>query len=183
MSRSCPLRTSYRRQFQDHACLSKSISWEVEPGQPYCLSALESLAQYLQDPDVDMWRCLHEGVPTGFHQDIPPSNVFVPTGDDPFIPPELITCEGNWSGAEKEPELFRSLVQQEVSEGWLQQVGSLQQAEERWPSMTAVGKCSVVQAPGRKPRLVDASISNANASCLVPERYSLQIPKSGGTPF
>ena len=81
-------------------------------------------------------------------------------------------CEGNWTEAEKDPDTFRALVQEEVAQGWLEKVGALEQAQARWPDMVAVGRCNLVKSEGRETRLVlDSSVPNA--SFLIPEKYSL----------
>ena len=69
------------------------ISWDVPSGQPYCLSALHSLSRLISDKDVALFPALSEGVPTGYHHDIPASNVFPPRPDD--VPPdtELQICD------------------------------------------------------------------------------------------
>ncbi|CAE7654855.1 unnamed protein product, partial [Symbiodinium pilosum] len=91
---------------------------------------------------------------------------------EPFEPPDLLICEGNWTEAEKDPDTFRALVQEEVAQGWLEKVGALEQAQARWPDMVAVGRCNLVKSEGRETRLVlDSSVPNA--SFLIPEKYSL----------
>ncbi|CAE7322072.1 unnamed protein product [Symbiodinium sp. CCMP2592] len=56
-----------------------SVSWEVAPDQPYCLQALELLSKALDDRDVELWKDLQAGVPTGVDGDISMSNCFLPT--------------------------------------------------------------------------------------------------------
>ncbi|CAE7542519.1 unnamed protein product [Symbiodinium sp. CCMP2592] len=51
-----------------------SVSWEVAPDQPYCLQALELLSKALDDRDVELWKDLQAGVPTGVDGDISMSN-------------------------------------------------------------------------------------------------------------
>ena len=85
----------------------------MPPGQPYCLHALQCLSECLGDRDRSLWHCLLHGVPTGFDENIPPSNVFLPAlpTDDRS---ELAVCFGNWKGAEDSPALLQSLVQEEI---------------------------------------------------------------------
>ena len=82
----------------------------------------------------------------------------------------LLHCQGqgNWTQAEKNPQLLDELVEQ----GWVKPfAGTLEQAEKKWPGRTAVGKLNIVTAEGRDPRLVlDSSVCNANAKSKVPEK-------------
>ena len=165
---------SFRKAFEDFAITKgmPPISWDVPSGQPYCLSALHSLSQLISDKDVALFPSLSEGVPTGYHHDIPASNVFAPRPDDVQPDTELQICEGNWSGAEADPALLLSLVQSEVDAGYLVEV-PLAQALETWGKQVAVGKMNIVHSDGREPRLVvDDSICNTNALCHVNESYS-----------
>ena len=89
-----------------------------------------------------MWHFSHhspKGVPTGYHHDIPASNVFATRPDDVQPDAELQICEGNWSGAEADPALLLTLVQSEVDAGYLVEV-PLAQALETWGKQVAVGK-------------------------------------------
>ena len=150
---TCPLSDqeifNFRKAFEDFAITKRMppISWDVPSGQPYCLSALRSLSRLISDKDVALFPALSEGVPTGYHHDIPASNVFAPRPDD--VPPdaELQICEGNWAGAEADPALLLSLVQSEVDAGYLLEV-PLAQALETWGKQVAVGKMSVVHSQG-----------------------------------
>ena len=113
-------------------------------------------------------------MPTGYRRNIPVSGVLIPLESNDFDPPPLQHCTGNWSEAEKDPELFRDLIEQEVAAGFLEEVGSLETAQSRWPNLTAVGKCNIVKHPTKAPRLImDSSISNTNAGCYIPERYMM----------
>ena len=72
---------------------------------------------------------------------------------------ELRICTGNWPGEEQAPELLEDLIRQELDAGYLEPMASLQAAKERW-AQVAVGKANVIQAPGRKPRLIiDPTVS------------------------
>ena len=153
---------------------SSGLDWQVSVGQPYSLSALEAVASFISDKDVSLWPCLHDGVPTGYRRNIPLSGVLIPLESNDFDPPPLQHCTGNWSEAEKDPDLFRELIEQEVAAGFLEEVGSLETAQSRWPNLTAVGKCNIVKHPTKAPRLImDSSISNTNAGCYIPERYMM----------
>ena len=109
----------------------------------------------LGDRDVHLWPSLKKGVPLRIKGDIPPSNTFIPVQGDAWHPQEheLRICTGNWPGAEQAPDLLEDLIRQELDAGYLEPVASLQAAKERW-AQVAVGKANVIQAPGRKPRLI-----------------------------
>ena len=149
-----------------------NMVWDVPEGQPYCLHALASLSAFIQDRDKTLFTALLQGVPTGFHHDVPLSGTL-----DPSVvalhEDELCICEKNWAGAEADPALLQSLVDKEVAEGWLHPVPSLDFAKLQWKDI-AVGKMNIVHSIGRKPRLVvDSSICGTNSSCFVPETYTL----------
>ncbi|CAE7267110.1 unnamed protein product [Symbiodinium sp. CCMP2592] len=151
-----------------------SVSWEVAPDQPYCLQALELLSKALDDRDVELWKDLQAGVPTGVDGDISMSHCFLPTPAN-FNPDDfdVQVCSGNWPGANEEPELLAELVQKEVDKGYVHVFDSLEEAQAKW-SRVAVGKVNVVKSGSRDPRLiVDPSVSGVNPSCHLPERFLL----------
>ena len=149
-----------------------TIDWAIPAGQPYCLHALAFLSTFIEDKDSTLFAALLQGVPTGFHHDIPLSHVLF-TNDPPAANDEdLSICNTNWRGAENDPLLLESLLSEEIEAGWLQEI-PLDQAQTMWPHV-AVGKMNIVHSANRKPRLViDSSICGANSSCYIPERYSL----------
>ena len=130
------------------------VSWEIPEFQPYALSALQSLAKLIQDPDESLWPCLLEGVPTGIDANIPKSNVFIPVQQEKqALVEELHICQGNWKQATYQPDLLADLVEKEAKEGWI---------------------FSLPNLPSRKPRLiVDTTVSGTNTSVVIPEKYSL----------
>ena len=150
------------------------ISWEVSPGQPYCLQALHVVTRICQDRDVSLFPCLQQGVPTGFDGDIPLSNVFLPQGGGHPFEQSLGICHGNWSSAEADLPTLHALVEEEVANGWLLELDSLEAAQERFGDKLAIGKMSIVKAEGKKPRLVvDSTVCGTNPSCTIPETYTL----------
>ena len=119
-------------------CWHTDVDWSVEAHQPYCLHALHALSMVIQDPDISLFPCFIEGVPTSMDGDIPPSTVFpsASTGIDEADAAPLI-CLDNWASAEAEPEVLRELVLSKVAEGWLFEVESPQR---QWGTRVAVGK-------------------------------------------
>ena len=175
---TCPLSDQeiqqFRHAFDDFATSrgAMSVSWDVPCGQPYCLEALHCLSRLLSDKDVMLFPALAQGVPTGYDQDIPASHVFSPRPTDVQPDVELQICEGNWAGAEADPQLLLKLVQSELDAGYLLEI-PLDKALQTWGSKVAVGKMNIVHNEGREPRLVvDDSVCNTNALCHVPESYS-----------
>ena len=152
----------------------RQVSWCVSEGQPYCLEALQLVSALVSDRDTALFPCLLSGVPTGFDADIPLSNVLVPQGAGHPFAQEIAICHSNWSSAEADPETF-ALVEEELEKkGWLFEVDSLASAQERFGSKLAIGKMSIVNAPGKKPRLVvDSTVCGTNPSCVTPETFSL----------
>ena len=148
------------------------IDWTIPDGQPYCLHALAFLSDFLSDRDSTLFAALLQGVPTGFHNDIPLSRVLFANDPPAAADEDLSICTTNWKGAANDPCLLESLLHEEVEAGWLREV-PLDQAQATWPHV-AVGKMNIVHSANRKPRLVvDSSICGTNSSCHIPERYSL----------
>jgi len=157
-----------------------TVSWHVAEHQPYCLEALQLLATCMGDLDSTLWPCLQQGVPTGIDADIPKSNVFIPVHQAAEDVAECLhVCTGNWKQAEVQPQLLEELVAKEASEGWIFSMPDLESARSRWGERVAIGKCNIVGGDTvggeyRKPRLiVDSTVSGANTSCVIPERFSL----------
>ena len=98
-----------------------SMNWGIPEGQPYCLYALASLSSFMRDKDKTLFTALLQGVPTGFHHDIPLSG----TLDASVIAlheEDLCICDKNWAGAEADTTLLQSLVDTEIASGWLHPV-------------------------------------------------------------
>ena len=118
-----------------------------------------------------MWHCSLPLLRV-YDRDIPASNVFSPRPTDVQPDVELQICEGNWAGAEADPQLLLKLVQSELDAGYLLEI-PLDKAVQTWGSKVAVGKMNIVRSEGREPRLVvDDSVCNTNALCHVSESYS-----------
>ena len=65
-------------------------------------------------------------------------------------------------------------MEEELEKGWLFEMDSLASAQARFGSKLAIGKTSIVSAPGKKPRLVvDSTVCGTNPSCLIPETFAL----------
>ena len=147
------------------------VSPTVVPGQPFRLGLLFALASASGDPDAAFIAELLDGVSLGFSS---PMSVcpcmFPPTCElDPPMP--LSHCTSSWKSALDDPAAVDSLLQAELSEGWVRKVpGGLPQLQSQYVH-SAVGKLGLVKAHGRPPRLVvDSSISGVTANTALPNR-------------
>ena len=88
---------------------------------------------------------------------------------DPPVP--LSHCTFAWKLALDDPATVDSLLQDELSEGWVRLVpGGLPQLQSQYVH-SAVGKLGLVKAHGRPPRLVvDSSVSGVTANTVLPNR-------------
>ena len=129
--------------------------WDVPPHQPYCLSALGQLSTMARDIDTTLFPSLLEGVPAGVDHSIPTSNCFRPNGlNEGPVEPDFAFCDTHWLGAHQDPETLWTLVQQEVADGFVEQLPSLEEARAKWGDRLALMKLNVVRSPGKNPRLV-----------------------------
>ena len=153
-----------------------SPSWDIAPGQSFRLHILECLAKLTSDPDLALLPSLHAGVPTGVLAPLQRSGLWPlkkPSVDE-VDEPLLVHCT-NWQAADEDPALTQSLIDAEISNGWVQELaGGLDEARSRW-SHIALGKLNVVKVPDKAPRLVlDSSSCAVNHNCQLPE--SMMLP-------
>lgn len=163
-----PLRQLMDNWFQQQG---GTPDWSIPKGQHFRLGLLQQLAGWINDADTTLHHHLQAGVPTGVIDPIPPSTIWPrkPPADEEFLEP-LSICEGNWAGADADPQLTQSLIDEEIRQGWVAKIeGGLDEAKRRW-SHLGIGKLNVVQAPGTAPRLVlDSSCCKVNQHCQLPE--------------
>ena len=160
--------------------IPQRLDWQVRDDQPLCLHALWEISKYMQDLDTQLFPALIEGVSTGFHDKIPPSNVFAPKPEmEEPTRPDLSVHWTNWHSAESQPALTSELVQEEISKGWLVCFdGSLEDAKTTYPLGVAVGKLGIATSDTRPPRLVvDFTVSGTNHNCDIPEHQQLPSAK------
>ena len=116
------------------------------------------------------------GVPTGILSPIPHSGIWdsVPEDEDADVG-HLQAHTQPWKSAQDDPKLARSLLMQDVEAGFAYILpGGFAAAKQRWGGNLAAGKLGIVQAVGKKPRLIgDGSISGANGRCTIQERPRL----------
>lgn len=155
--------------------LGHEPDWTVREHQPMHLRILQSLSQIMSDLDISLFPSLEQGVSTGFQQDIPPSHCF-PLNDrvvDDTVP--LSAHLENWSSADDDLPLTWSLVNEEISKGWVFEFpGTLAEAQQAYPTGISIGRLGIAHSEGRAPRLVvDNTVSGLNPRCQVPERATL----------
>ena len=122
------------------------------------------------------FRLLHEGVPLGVGEPIPPWKVLFP----PDQPTESILplqhCDSAWKSALDHADLVEGLLDTEVQEGWIRPAPGGDLALHKQYKHTAVGKLGVVVSPDRPPRLVvDSSISGVTSNTSLPKKAQTQI--------
>ena len=156
-----------------------TASWDVPTNQPMCLYILQALSRLIGDPDVELFRHLIEGVPTGFLHNIPPSHCFDRTTETDDDPPPLSVHFDGWKSAHDDPEITSELVQEEVRQGWVFEFpGTLADAQAQYPVGVSIGKLGVATSTSRPPRLVvDSSVCGLNQNCPLPEKGSLPSAK------
>ena len=72
------------------------------------------------------------------------------------------------------PSVTRSLIQQELDSGFIEELPSIQEAEHRCPKGIALSKLGVVHADNRDPHLVlDSTICGMNGRYHLPEKQRL----------
>ena len=150
--------------------------WGIPPDQPMHLHILDALSKIIQDADKSIFGYLISGVPIGINDVIQRSCCFpeAPTKEDDTS--SLLSIHNcNWRSAEDEPETVESLIDKEISEGWVEEFhGDLSAAQDNWPKGIAVGKLGLALSDSRPPRLVlDNSICGVNGRCKMPEKATL----------
>eukprot|EP00435_Cladocopium_sp_Y103_P046226 s1410_g13.t1 len=147
----------------------------IREHQPFVLDVWRALSLAMQDPDSVLPALLVEGVPTGIQSHIAPSGIWdeVAVADTEDV--DLDIHLSPWPSGLADVELTKALIMKDVNAGhaFILQ-GGADEARQRWGTHVAAGRLGVVQASGRKPRLIgDGSISGANRACKIPERTRL----------
>ena len=170
----------FRESLNSLLPIPEPLDWRVRDDQPLCLHALHSISRFMGDPDTELFPALIEGVSTGYHDSIAPSNVFSPKIPDPASDrPDLSVHWTNWQTAEDQPELTAELVQAEIDKDWLICFdGTLDDAKSQFPLGVAVGKLAIATSDSRPPRLVvDFTVSGTNHNCDINEHQQLPSAK------
>ena len=155
------------------------LDWTIRDHQPMHLLVLQQFSELMQDRDRSLFSSLIDGVVTGFHHDIPPSECMPPNDREADLDVPLSAHYSNWNSAESDVELTRSLVQEEIDKGWVFEFhGTLEEAQIKWPGGVSLGKLGIAHSDGRAPRLVlDNTVCGLNPRCWVPERSTLPTCK------
>ncbi|CAE7611472.1 LRRC45 [Symbiodinium sp. CCMP2592] len=159
------------RSFLGLAATDFDTLLSVPPGQPFRLFLLDALLQLSRDPDRPFVDLLLEGVPLGVDEPMPACPTLFPASapKDPSM--DLQHCSSSWGSALSDLSTVDSLLQTEVSEGWVREVpGGLDSLVATY-ARTAVGKLGLVKAPDRDPRLVvDSSVSGVTEHTTLPNK-------------
>ena len=113
-------------------------------------------------------------MPSGAFAPLEPVGLWEPNNPPDVHRPDLQVCQDNWKSANQDPASTRSLIQQELDAGFIEEIPGIAEAERRWPKGIALGKLGVVCADNRGPRLVlDSTICGMNGRCHLPEKQRL----------
>ena len=156
------------------------VDWSVREHQPMHLGILHAFSKFMNDADGELFPHLIQGVPTGFADDIPPSNCFSVKDDDLAATRQPLSVHmDNWRSSSDRPDLTSELIAKEISEGWVEPFeGDVAASQQRWPQGVAIGRLGIALSEHRDPRLVvDSSICGTNSSCLVREHQALPTAK------
>ena len=122
---------------------------EISPGQPFRLHLLRILAERSNDPDSAFTDQLATGVPLGVQCNLQPCAVMAPGLPPDINPRPLECCASSWQSALSNLPAVDDLIQEELLQGWIQEVpGGLVALPQRY-ALCAVGKLGLVEAPGR----------------------------------
>ena len=141
------------------------------------LKILQAFSNIMGDRDRTLFPSLLEGVSAG--NDIPPSGIFPPNEDNQVDHTPLSIHSSNWTSAEENLDLTRTLVQEEVDKGWVYEFpGTLADAQQHFSCGIAIGKLGIATADQRPPRLVVGnSVCGLNSRCKIPELSTLPSAK------
>ena len=142
--------------------LTTNIS--IPDDQPFRLFALQHLAELIEDPDSALVTELHKGVMLGVDSPIQPSGTWplkqkIQTSEVSH----LETCYSNWSSAENQDNILSQLLQDEIDQGFVMELGSEESAKSQFGNKFAVGKLAIVSNHSGKHRLVlDSTVCGLN---------------------
>ena len=156
-------------------CVKDDSTWakllHIDPGQPFRLNLWHCLSVLTRDPDMDFFRLLHEGVPLGIGEPIPPCKVLFPPDPPTESVLPLQHCDSAWKSALDHADLVDGLLDAELQEGWIRPVPGGDAALRQLYQRTAVGKLGVVVSLDRPPRLVvDSSVSGVTSNTCLPNK-------------
>ena len=151
-------------------------SFDIPTDQPFRLHAFHAIAQLAGDPDAKLLIQLVDGVDLGIHDTIEPSGTW-PMKQDAQDPGgnEFFSFEDNWKSAETDEETLEMLINKEIADGFITELSSLEEAEERFGDLLAIGKLGIASQQPNRPRLVlDSTISGLNPASnkAILEKYS-----------
>ncbi|CAE7316422.1 unnamed protein product [Symbiodinium sp. CCMP2592] len=173
---------------------------KVSEGQPFRLTALQYLAQAMQDKEAQLPLILDEGVPTGAFGALPSSGQWPPTQGsldfaEEFSPASLEHCRGNWFLAESNPALLQELVEEEgsalqaleesLARAWVNQTGHHQRLSwlegiiQSLRAMNTFSASILQQLAGVTREQLDGALPPAQATVGPPELPFAPVPDLG----
>ena len=156
-------------------------SFQISPDQPFRLMALKQLTHLMSDPDQGLIPLLEQGVDLGIQSPIPPSGTWptkTETQNELPITPSFSIFEDNWHSAEADEDSLKELIQQEIDDGFVTAVGTLQQAQEQFGANLAIGKLGIASQQHSKKRLVlDSTVSGLNPLSQTAIQEKCSYPK------
>lgn len=146
------------------SCNGFDTDLSIPEDQPFRLYALHHLAHFIEDPDSTLVEDLKTGVSLGVDSPIPPSGTWPlkQSCTTSEVQP-LETCYSNWSSAENQDEILSKLLQDEIDQGFVMELGSEEVAKAQFGKNFAVGKLAIVSNQSGKHRLVlDSTVCGLN---------------------
>ncbi len=121
---------------------------------------------------------LINGVPTGFHRDIPLSNCLAPIADDDTHAPPLSIHLDSWKSAHEDPEVTSRLAQEEIDNQWVDLFpGDATEAQSHFPAGISVGKLGVAYSDSRPPRRCGPFSGGPKSTLFYPREEFIAISK------
>ena len=101
------------------------LDWTIRDHQPMHLLVLQQFSELMQDRDRSLFASLIDGVATGFHHDIPPSECMPPNDREADLDVPLSAHYSNWNSAESDVELTRLFKKKSTRVGFSNFMGLL----------------------------------------------------------
>ena len=141
-----------------------AVDLSIPEDQPFRLSAFQHLAEFAEDPDSAFVDELKKGVSLGVDSLIPPSGTWpLKQTGQPTESSSLETCLSNWSSAENQDDILTRLLEEEIDQGFVQELRSDEEAKTLFGDKFAVGKLAIVSNHSGKHRLVlDSTVCSLN---------------------
>ena len=103
----------------------------ILPFQPFRLDVLHKLLVLSEDPDTNIALLLEDGIPSGAFTPLQSVGLWDPNPKPKEEEPDLQICHNNWSSANANPDITRSLTKQEVENNFVEEIQDIDTAERR----------------------------------------------------